>query len=48
MADAGTTTSSSFVYTCAEGTSAEHFPDKEAKLLKSMKFPAEFDRKVCT
>ena len=33
-----------------KGTSAEQdrrFSDKETKLLKSMKFPAEFDKKVC-
>jgi serine/arginine repetitive matrix protein 1 len=32
-----------------KGTSAEQdrrFSDKETKLLKSMKFPSEFDRKV--
>jgi serine/arginine repetitive matrix protein 1 len=33
-----------------KGTSADQdrrFSDKELKLLKSMKFPAEFDKKVC-
>ena len=34
-----------------KGTSADQdrrFSDKELKLLKSMKFPPEFDKKVCT
>jgi hypothetical protein len=56
MADAGKTR---FVcclfiaHSCAgffKGTSADQdrrFSDKEVKLLKSMKFPAEFDKKVC-
>jgi hypothetical protein len=33
------------------GTSTDQdkrFSDKEAKLLKSMKFPPEFEKKVCT
>ena len=33
-----------------KGTSADQdrrFSDKELKLLKSMKFPPEFDKKVC-
>ena len=46
------------MYACAnalsgffKGTSADQdrrFSDKELKLLKSMKFPPEFDKKVCT